>query len=266
MDDLGLKEKSVKADTNKSKIPGRQLHNQLTNPDVSAMRRYQTLALGTTSLAYLIKFELVMLIAGGLPGAAGLLLRKFLFPRILGSVGRNVIFGRNMSIRHGMKIKIGDNVVIDDNVTLDAKGEANEGISIGPGCIISRNAILSCKNGNISIGAESVVGINVLIHAVKGSDVWLGDKNLLAAYVYLMGSGVYVSEDPDIPFKDQGIVSQGGIRTEGNVWIGSNAQVMDGVSIGTGAIIGSSAVVNSDVARHDVVAGVPARVLRSRLK
>jgi acetyltransferase-like isoleucine patch superfamily enzyme len=250
---------------NEPKVSGKQLYSQLTDTDVSAMRRYQAIALGTNSLLYMIKFELIMLFVSGLPGAPGLLLRKFLFPAILGSVGKNVVFGRNLSIRHGLKIRIGDNVVFDDNVTLDAKGEDNRGISIGSDCILSRNAILSCKNGNITVGSGCMIGINVLIHAIQGSDVTLGDKTLLAAFVYLMGSGSYITDDPTVPFKDQGIIPRGGIVTQSNVWIGSNVQVLDGVTIGTGAIVGSSAVVNKNVASHDVVAGVPIKVIRSRL-
>jgi hypothetical protein len=49
-----------------------------------------------------------------------------------------------------------------------------------------------------------------------------------------------------------------------DVWIGTAAQVMAGVSIGHGAVVGAGAVVTRDVAPYQVVAGVPARPLRSR--
>jgi len=50
-----------------------------------------------------------------------------------------------------------------------------------------------------------------------------------------------------------------------DVWIGDGAIVLPGVEIGTGAVIGANAVVTRDVAPYQVVAGVPARVLRKRL-
>lgn len=46
--------------------------------------------------------------------------------------------------------------------------------------------------------------------------------------------------------------------------IGSGAVIMGGVTIGPGALVGSGAVVTRDVARDEVVAGVPARLLRMR--
>jgi acetyltransferase-like isoleucine patch superfamily enzyme len=47
--------------------------------------------------------------------------------------------------------------------------------------------------------------------------------------------------------------------------IGSNATILCGISIGDSAIVGAGAVVTRDVAPGDVVAGVPARSVRSRI-
>jgi acetyltransferase-like isoleucine patch superfamily enzyme len=46
--------------------------------------------------------------------------------------------------------------------------------------------------------------------------------------------------------------------------IGTNAVILPGVTVGRGAIVGAGAVVTHDVPPMTVVAGVPARVLRSR--
>ena len=48
-----------------------------------------------------------------------------------------------------------------------------------------------------------------------------------------------------------------------NVWIGSGAKIMPGVTIHDGAIVAAGAVVIRDVPAEVVVAGVPAKVIRS---
>ena len=240
------------------------LHEQLTDGSKSTLQRYQALALGSSSWWYLLKYELVMLFSSWVPGALGLALRKILYPLILGEVGKSVIFGQGVAIRHGPKITIGNNVVIDDGAVLDAKGTGNRGLSIGDDSIISRNVVLSCKNGDISIGKGCTIGISTLVHAMEGSDVHIGDSVLVGAFCYFIGSGPYRSDDLDKPFKQQGMQPQGGISIADNVWFGSNVQIMDGVSIGSGCIIGASTVVNKSVDELAVVAGVPMKQLRTR--
>ena len=45
--------------------------------------------------------------------------------------------------------------------------------------------------------------------------------------------------------------------------IGSGAVILAGIEIGEGAVIGAGAVVTKDVAARELVAGVPARLLRT---
>ena len=222
------------------------LHEQLTDGSKSTFARYQDLALGSDSLWYLIKYELIMLFTSWVPGALGLVLRKIFYPRVIANVGSNVIFGQGVAIRHGPKISIGDGVVIDDGAVLDAKGGSNAGIVIGDNTILSRNVVLSCKNGDISIGAGCTLGISTLVHATQGSNVSIGDKVLIGA------------------FREQGTQSLGGVKVADNVWFGSNVQVFDGVSIGSGSIVGASTVVNKSVDELSVVAGVPMKLIKKR--
>lgn len=240
------------------------LHEQLVDSEKSAFKRYQDLALGTRSILYLIKYELIMLFASRLPGAAGLVLRKKLYPLLLGTVGRNVIFGQGVTLRHPLKIHLGDNVVIDDYATLDAKGVDNEGIRIGDNVIVSRNVVLSSKNGSLSIGNDCTFGFNTLIQAIDESKVVIGNDVLVAAFVYIIGCGPYGTDEPDVPFKRQGIVSKGGITISNNVWIGSGAQIMDGVKIGTGSIVGSNSVVSKSVESYSVSVGIPSKIVKKR--
>lgn len=49
-----------------------------------------------------------------------------------------------------------------------------------------------------------------------------------------------------------------------DVWIGQGAMIKAGVRVEVGAVIGAGAVVVRDVPAYSIVAGVPARVIRSR--
>lgn len=240
------------------------LRDQLFDTKKSSLQRYQELVLGRSGLGALIKYELITMLCTAMPGALGVLLRKSLFPFLLGSSGRNVVFGRNVTIRHGHKIHLGDNVVIDDNVVLDAKGSANEGIRIGSHVILSRHAVLSCKDGNLSIGDNVTVGMNTLMHACAGSDVVIGEYTIIAAFVYIIGGGPYRTDRLDIPMKQQGIVAKGGVQIERDVWIGSSVQILDGVRVGQGSILAAGAVVTKSVDEYAIVGGVPARFIKSR--
>lgn len=247
-----------------SKSPDESLHDQLTDSSKSQIERYKSLVLGSSSFWYLLKFELIMLFCSWVPGALGLLLRKALYPKILGGVGRNVVFGQGVTIYHGMKIFIGNNVVIGDRTVLDAKGNNNKGIKIGKDTIISQNVILSCKNGDIEIKENCTIGINTLVHAVEGSNVSIGSYVLVGAFSYFVGGGTYGTSELEIPFKKQEVICKGGINVADNVWVGSNVQVLDGATIGTGSILGASTVINKDVEEYSVVAGIPMKVIRSR--
>ena len=241
-------------------MPPREIpraQDQLFRSGGGAGAKYQALIVGRPGLGALLKYELIVLCTQSLPGALGLALRKLCYPWLIGSCGRNVVFGQNVVLRHPHKIRIGDNVVIDDNCLLDAKGDGNRGIAIGSGVFVGRNTILSCKNGDIEIANGANIGFNCEIFSA--SHVTIGQDTLIAAYAYLVGG------DHDPSDRTRGVLEQArrsaGIRVGAGAWIGAGVTVLDGVTLGDRAIVGAGAVVRSDVPAGKTAVGVPARVI-----
>jgi acetyltransferase-like isoleucine patch superfamily enzyme len=233
---------------------------QLFAPGTSSRAKYASLVVGRPGVGALAKYELIVTVAQSWPGALGLVLRKALYPLLLGSCGRNVVFGQHVVLRHPHKIHIGSNVVVDDNCLLDAKGETNAGIRIGDGVFIGRNTILSCKNGDIDIGDGANLGFNCEVFSA--SRVAIGRRVLMAAYGYVIG-GDHDFSDPATSVLDQSRTSRGVAIGDG-VWLGAGAKILDGVTIGDHAVIGAGAVVRAAVPASAVAVGIPARVVGSR--
>lgn len=225
-----------------------------------ALRKYQDLVVGSRRIRDLVLFELIVTGVSWIPGAVGLVLRRALYPLLLGAVGRNVAFGCGTVLRHPAKIRIGDDVVVDDLVVLDAKGTSNRGIEIGRGGFIGRGTILSCKDGDIVLGDDINIGFHCEVFS--GSSVRVGHHGLFAAYTYLVGGG-HAFDDLGRAVVDQERTSKGIVLGD-NVWLGAGATVLDGVEIGRDVVVGAGAVVTTNLPNGAIAVGVPARVVRLR--
>lgn len=238
-----------------------QMQSLLTNPNQSAFKKYQEMAVGSSKLMKLIIYELLTTFLGPLPGAAGLLLRKIFYKSLLGNVGESVVFGKSLTIRHPHKISIGNNVMIDDYAVLDAKGADNKGIVIGNNVIIGRNTVISCKNGNITIEDNSNIAMNCFIQSAK--EVTIEKNVLFSAYCYLIGGGDHLTHRTDIPIITQGQVIRG-ITIKENCLLGAGVIVQDGVKIERDTIIGTGSVVTDNIPEFSIAVGLPARVIKKR--
>ena len=231
--------------------------DDLSDARTSAREKYSAVIVGRPGWDALLKYELIVMLSQSLPGALGLALRKGLYPLLLGSCGRNVVFGQNVVLRHPHKIRIGDDVVIDDNCLIDAKGESNSGIAIGNRVFIGRNTILSCKNGDIELGEGANVGFNCEIFSA--SRVHIGANALLAAYCYVIG-GDHDSGDRSRPGIEQ-VRKSAGITIGDGAGLGAGAKILDGVDVGANAVVGAGAVVRATVPAGATAVGVPARIV-----
>lgn len=235
---------------------------KLLDQRTSRMAKYSLLFLGKKSRMGLLKFELTNLLFSWVPGALGLFLRGTFYPRLLGRVGRGVVFGQGVTLRHPHKIRIGENTVIDDYAVLDAKGEANDGIWIGANAYIGRNSILSCKEGSIRLDDYCNVSANCMI--LSETEVSLGKYCFLAGNCYLVAGGNHSFDQVSVPIMFQPSYSKGGIKIGEDVWLGAGAIVLDGVEIGRGSIVGAGSVLTKTLPENSIAVGSPARRIRAR--
>lgn len=238
------------------------LHATARDGTRSPIARYQDLAIGSRSPWALLKFELITGLFMAMPGAAGHLFRRLLYPSILGRMGRNVTIGRNVALRHAGRIVLGNDVIIADDVVLDAYGQDGGGIELGDEVLIGRGTMISTKGGSIRIGRRTNVGAGNLIYA-RDTEVTLGADILVAANGYIMGGGVHGFDRIDVPIMDQHLPPKG-VRIGDGCWLGASVMVADGVAIGTECVVGAGALVNGDLPPWSVAYGSPAKVARSR--
>jgi len=236
------------------------IRQRLHGGNRSALGRYASLVLTRTTALNLLKYELINLF-GGVPGALGLVIRKWLYPLLLGSVGKGAIFGRNITLRHADNIHLGDRVVLDDYCLLDARGAGEQGIRLGEGVMVHRNASIQAKVGHISIGKNS--GVGALSQIVSQGAIEIAENVSIAGGVGIAGGRYQVEFDEEGPDVKKRFTA-GPIRIGPNVRLGRGAIILDGVTIGAGAIVAPGSVVMSDVPENTVVIGCPARPLRRR--
>jgi UDP-2-acetamido-3-amino-2,3-dideoxy-glucuronate N-acetyltransferase len=123
---------------------------------------------------------------------------------------------------------------IGDETRIGTFVEVQRGVTIGARCKIQSHTFV-CDG--VEIGDEVFVGHGVM---------FVNDKRPRAT---AEGGELQTEDDWEL------------LRTvvERRASIGSGAVIMGGVRIGEGALVGAGAVVTRDVARGEVVAGVPAR-------
>lgn len=125
---------------------------------------------------------------------------------------------------------------VDASVTLLPPFYVDYGkhIEIGKGCFIQQCCTFFGRGG-ITLGENVLVGPKVNIITINHDP---DPENRSATY----GRPVVIGD---------------------NVWIGINSTILPGVSIGCGAIIGANSVVTKDVPPMTVVAGNPARIIKT---
>ena len=241
---------------------GVKVRTSLHGGNRRGFRKYRELCYGNVPLWQALKAELLFALMGSMSGAAGLYLRSKFYPTLFGNAGDRILIGRNVTFRHLKTIRMGSNVIIDDNCVIDAKGEDNNGITIGDNVFIGRNTIVYCKNGDIRL--EKGVNISSFCTVFSSNSLTVMEDTMIGGYSYLLSGGEYDYGDKETKFADQsGMKTRGELVVGRNCWLGARVTILDGASVGDHCVIGAGAVVSRPIPADRLAVGVPARVVKS---
>lgn len=113
----------------------------------------------------------------------------------------------------------------------------------------------------INYGKHTKIGKNVFINFdcvfLDLGGIIIEDNVLIAPKVSLL------SEAHPLDAVNRHSLIPGKIQIKKNAWIGAGATILPGVTIGENAVVAAGAVVNKDVPDNAVVAGVPAKIIKS---
>jgi acetyltransferase-like isoleucine patch superfamily enzyme len=133
-------------------------------------------------------------------------------------------------------------------------------LTIGDNSQIGDYVVIQSPLDKVTIGQFTQINHFTVIY---GGEVHIGNNVMIAPHV-MIASGDHDFVQLEMPMRFAVAITKGPIRIEDNVWIGSNCTITDGVTIGREAVVGANSVVTKDVQPYDIVAGVPARVIRNR--
>ena len=139
-------------------------------------------------------------------------------------------------------------------------------ISIGSYVTIERGFVLADLRPSEGKLPKIIIGDNCTIlyrfQCNAAESVRIGNNVLIASNVLIADSD-HVVEPGGLPVTRSRKFISRPVSIEDNCWIGQNAVILKGVTVGHDSIIGASAVVTNDVPPCSVVAGNPAKVIKT---
>jgi acetyltransferase-like isoleucine patch superfamily enzyme len=142
---------------------------------------------------------------------------------------------RAMLLRAG-GVSIGEGTVFGGSIRIEGSPRPAQNLRIGDRCWINGGCVFDTS-----------------------AQITIGDRVALAQDVMVLTG----THEIGGPASRAGMVVNQPVRVGNGSWLGARAVILPGVVVGEGAIVAAGAVVTHDVEANTVVAGTPARVVRT---
>jgi len=119
--------------------------------------------------------------------------------------------------------------------------------AIHMGCFFTGN--------NIAIGNNTVINRNCYLDGRFGIEI--GDNVSISPEVCILSLTHDINDSGFVPIGKKTVLKD-------FVWVGMRALILPGVQLPTGCIVGAGSVVTKSFDSHEIVAGVPAKVIGKR--
>ena len=176
-----------------------------------------------------------------------------------------LLVGKKVRIFYPNNLQVGYNTIIEDGAEINCLSQ--QGIKLGNRVTIGKYAIIRPSNiygGAIGEGLTMGDNSNIGPYNYIGCSgkITIGNNVMLAPRVSIYAEN-HVFEHPEILIRNQGVEKKE-VIIEDDCWIAANSILLAGVTIGKGSVVAAGSVVTENVPPYSIVAGVPAKWIKSR--
>lgn len=160
-------------------------------------------------------------------------------------------------VAHGSSnhVRIGAGSRIEDGVLLHLSGGT---VSLGPRTELRRNTVLHVNGGHLELQADNILSWGCTVHCAER--VVLEAFAGASEYVTITDSRHFHTDEETFFYHN---AESAPVLIGRNTWLASKATVLMGTEIGAHAVVGCHSVASGQVPAAMLVAGAPARPIRS---